>query len=181
MVNISTKILLITLLLTACNQEKELSSKKYFDLKGFSTSLVQDLKTQKPEVTKNWQIGGEHEVKTVRDIDWDKELSLFVDADLNKSAFTNSYEISNNQTLTIYKLKPNESLPVKAMSIKTTLPEDSKDISIKTSTSNYLFETQSDIALKTKNGKLQEYSVFTIQKLFLSKPDTSYIQGNLKY
>lgn len=173
------KILLISLLLTSCNQEKELLNKKYFDLKGFSESIIEGLENKNPTVLKTWQIGNQKETKNTRDIDWAKELSLFVEADLNKSAFVNSYEISKNQNIINYKLKKSESLPVKMMTIETLTENDSKQIAVETSSSNYLFKNSSEIKMKTKNGKLQAYSVFSIQKLFLSKPDTSYVEGKI--
>jgi hypothetical protein len=173
------KILLISLLLISCSQGEQLSTKKYFDLKGFSESIIRALERQKPEVSKTWQIGKQKEIKTTNDIDWAKELSLFTEADLNKSAFVNSYEISENQYAINYKLKKSETLPVKTMTIETMAGEDSKQISVKTTTSNYLFKNMSEIKLKTKNGKLQEYSVYSIQKLFMSKADTSYINGQI--
>ena len=173
------KSLLISLLLASCNQEKEILNKKYFDLKGFSESLILRLENQKPEVIKTWQIGKQKETKTTKEIEWDKELSLFVEADLNKSAFVNSYEKSEKQGIQSYKLKNSESLPVKLMSIESLADEDSKEISVEMSTSNYLFKNASKIKMKTKNGKLQAYSVFSIQKLFLSKPDTSFVEGQI--
>lgn len=173
------KTVLISLLLISCGQEKELSTKKYFDLKGFTQSTIETLQRQKPAVRKTWQIGKQKESKNTNDIDWPKELSLFAEADLNKSAFVNSYEISENQNVINYKLKKTESLPVKTMTIETLSEKDSKQISVETTTSNYLFKNRSEIKLKTKNGKLQEYSVYSIQKLFLSEPDTSYINGRL--
>ncbi|MCP9756250.1 hypothetical protein EGI26_13890 [Lacihabitans sp. CCS-44] len=172
-------ILLIPLLLLSCNQEKELLNKKYFDLKEFSESLILSLENQKPEVLKTWQIGKQKETKTTKDIEWTKELSLFVEADLNKSAFVNSYEIFENKGIISYKLKKSESLPVKKMTIEKLKEKDSKEISVEISTSNYLFKNASEIKMKIKNGKLQAYSVFSIQKLFLSKPDTSFVEGQL--
>ena len=174
------KILLlfpIFLILLSCNQEKELSSKKYFDLKGFSDAIITNLSSQKPEVTKVWQLGNQKETKTTNDINWERELGIFKDADLNKSAFVNSYNVIKSRNSEKYELKTGETLPVKKMNIES-LPEiEAKLITVETSTSNYLFKTNSEISLKTKNGKLLAYSVFTIQKLFFSKPDTSIIKG----
>ena len=173
------KILLISLFLVSCNQEQQIINKKYFDLKGFSESIIKELEIKKPEVTKVWQIGNQKETKSTHDVDWKKELSLFVDADLNKRAFVNSYSIHETSKGVNYKLKPGESLLVKSMAIENLEEKNSKIISIETSTSNYLFKTNSKIIMKTKNEKLHEYSVYSIQKLFLSKPDTSSIEGKL--
>jgi hypothetical protein len=173
------KILLISLFFVSCKQEKQITNKKYFDLKGFSESIIAELEIKKPEVTKVWQIGNNKETKSTNDIDWAKELSLFVESDLNKRAFVNSYSIKETSKGVNYKLKPGESLLVKSMAIENLEEKNSKIISIETSTSNYLFKTNSKIMMKTKNGKLQEYSVYSIQKLFLSKPDTSSIDGKI--
>lgn len=173
------KILIISLFFVSCRQEKQITNKKYFDLKGFSESIIAELEIRKPDVTKVWQIGNLKETKSTKDIDWAKELSLFVESDLNKSAFTNSYSINETSEIVKYELKPAESLLVKSMAIENLEGKDSKLIRIETSTSNYLFKTNSDIMMKTKNGKLQEYSVYSIQKLFLSKPDTSSIKGSI--
>ena len=172
------KILLISLFFVSCKQEKQITNKKYFDLKGFSESIIAELEIRKPEVIKVWQIGSLKETKSIKDIDWAKELSLFVDADLNKSAFVNSYSINESSKGINYKLKPTESLLVKSMKVENLEEKNSKLIIIETSTSNYLFKTNSKMMIKTKNGKLQEYSVYSIQKLFLSKPDTSSIKGS---
>ncbi len=172
------KILLISLFFVSCKQEKQITNKKYFDLKGFSESIIAELEIRKPEIKKVWQIGSLKETKSTKDIDWVKELSLFVDADLNKSAFVNSYSINESSKGINYKLKPTESLLVKSMKVENLEEKNSKQIIIETSTSNYLFKTNSKMMIKTKNGKLQEYSVYSIQKLFLSKPDTSSIKGS---
>lgn len=174
------KILLISLFFVSCKQEKQITNKKYFDLKGFSESIIAELEIRKPDVTKVWQIGNLKETKSTKDIDWAKELSLFVESDLNKSAFINSYSTNQTPKGIIYRIKSSESLLVKSMAIENLGEKDSKLIRIETSTSNYLFKTHSDIMMKTKNGKLQEYSVYIIQKLFLSKPDTSSIKGSTK-
>lgn len=173
------KILLISLFFVSCKQENQVTNKKYFDLKGFSESIIKELEIKKPEVTKVWQIGNLKETNSTFDVDWNKELSLFVDADLNKRAFINSYIINETSKGVYYKLKPTESLLVKSMAVENLEEMDSKLIRIETSTSNYLFKTNSKILMKTKNGKLHEYSVYSIQKLFLSKPDTSSIVGKL--
>jgi hypothetical protein len=172
------KILLMSLIFISCNNEKNLTNKKYFDLKGFSESIIKELEKQKPNVTKTWQIGNQTETKNIKEIDWTKELSLFVDSDLNKKAFVNSYVILENKNTISYNLKNGEALSVKKMKIEHLSEKDSKRISISSSTSNYLFKTNSEIEMTVISGNLSKYSIYTIQKLFFSKPDTSIIKGN---
>jgi hypothetical protein len=173
------KILLISFIFISCNKEKDLTYKKYFDLRGFSESILQKLEKQKPKVTKTWQIGSQKETKVTEKIDWKKELSLFVESDLNKKAFINSYIISETKNTISYDLKKEEALSVKKLKIENLPKKNSKRISISSSTSNYLFRTNSEIAMTVINGNLSEYSIYTIQKLFLSKSDTSIIKGKI--
>lgn len=169
----------MSLIFISCNKEKDLTNKKYFDLKGFSESIIKELEKRKPQVTKTWQIGNQKETKNTKEIDWAKELSLFVDSDLNKKAFINSYVVSENEQTINYDLKPKENLSVKKMKIEGLVEKNSKRISISSSTSNYLFKTNSEIEMTVISGNLSEYSIYTIQKLFLSKPDTSIIKGKI--
>jgi len=134
MVDITKKAILVALLLSSCKQEKEIEQKKYFDLKKLYTSIIQELKVEKPQVEKHWQIGSKKESKTTNDIDWEKELSLFLDADLNKSAYLNSYKISEKAGTKTYILKSGERLPVKKMVITEKPNKLSTEIYVKTNT-----------------------------------------------
>ncbi|MCP9770847.1 hypothetical protein EGI22_23330 [Lacihabitans sp. LS3-19] len=173
------KILLISIVSLSCTEQKDFTEKKYFDLKGFSENLIADLQKVKPEVKKTWQLDAKAETKSNKDIDWQKELALFVDADLNKKAYLNSYETRNSGLETLFSLKNGEELPVKLLSIQKDSAGKVEKISIERSTSNYLFKTNSKFEMKLEKEKLTNYKIQTIQELFLTKPDTSIIIGQI--
>ena len=101
------KILAFTLLvlsLAAC-QQKEISNKQieYVDLQGFFSAEANRLNGQKPTFTKTVCINGKKESKVLNNtIDWEKELSVFKEADINKPAFKGMYQISMLPNKTIY-------------------------------------------------------------------------------
>ncbi|GLU54157.1 hypothetical protein [Dyadobacter frigoris] len=91
----------------------------YYDLKEFIESQVPILNNEKPEVIKTMSVSGKNETRTSGDVDWKKELELFIQADINKPAYSKSYSISKPDSLTVlYTLKPGESLPVRYLKIE---------------------------------------------------------------
>ena len=173
------KIILLSIISLSCSKQKDFTEKKYFDLKGFSENLIAYLQKEKPEVRKVWQLASKEETKRTKLIDWEKELALFVEADLNKKAFLTSYEIINAGSESLFSLKKGEELPVKKIVIKKDELGRVEYIKIERRTNNYLFKTNSKFEMNLENEKLSEYKIYTVQKLFLSKPDTSTIMGQI--
>jgi hypothetical protein len=101
------KILAFTFLilsLASC-QQKEISNKQleYVDLQGFFSAEAGRLNAKKPTFTKTVCINGKKESKVLnKSIDWEKELSVFKEADINKPAFKGMYQISTLPYKTIY-------------------------------------------------------------------------------
>ena len=105
-------LLIFCVLLNACNPEiKEGETKRYFDLKGLIETQIKTLNTKKPFVQKTILMSEKSESHLVNTIDWAKELELFIQMDLNKPAFIQSYQVDSSSTSVNYKLKDNEKLP----------------------------------------------------------------------
>ncbi|MFC0185144.1 hypothetical protein ACFFJX_22755 [Pseudarcicella hirudinis] len=62
--------------LGACQSDTGNKAKIYFDLKGFIDAQIKLLDKTKPAVLKTVIVGDKKEVKTIKDIDWAKELEL---------------------------------------------------------------------------------------------------------
>lgn len=78
---------------------------KYFDLKGFFEADIAHLKKLKPTVSKTVMHNGASENKKVKIDNWSQELNLFMDADINKPAWQNSYSITADSSFIIYQSK----------------------------------------------------------------------------
>jgi hypothetical protein len=94
----------IALLLPACKPAiKEDGVKiKYFDLKAyFKADSARLSKLNKP-ILKTVNHNGVIESKEVKIDDWSRELSLFIESDINKPAWRDSYSVQTTPTIVIY-------------------------------------------------------------------------------
>jgi len=107
--------IVLSVLLPAC--KPEIKNNGAFDLKGYLTKDTARLNRQKPAVFKTVTHNGTTESKTVKIDDWGRELGLFIDADINKTAWKNSYSAIDEDGLLVYKAKDKD-LKVRELIIK---------------------------------------------------------------
>jgi hypothetical protein len=109
----------LVLSLAAC-QQKEISNKQieYIDLQRFFSAEASRLNGLKPTFTKTVCINGKKESKVLnKSIDWQKELSVFKEADINKPAFKGMYQIRTLPNKTIYTSN-SKNAPVKRIEVE---------------------------------------------------------------
>jgi hypothetical protein len=114
--NLAFAFLLLSL--AAC-QQKEIRNKQleYVDLQGFFSAEASRLNSRKPTFTKTVGINGKKENKVLSNtIDWDKELNVFKEADINKPAFKGMYQITTLANKTIYTSN-SKNAPVKRIEV----------------------------------------------------------------
>ena len=167
-------------LLSACNEGiKENQVKKYFDLKGLIEKQIKSLNTKKPVVQKLVIVLDSSENQSVKTIDWAKELELFAQADLNKPAFIQSYQVDSSSMGVKYTLKETEKLPVKFLNINR-LGEDGMSIEAFMNTDNYLYETERHLKLSIKNNEMTDYQIDGFQKIVFGDKKVFKINGIIK-
>ncbi|MCD8539598.1 MAG: hypothetical protein LRY55_07385 [Leadbetterella sp.] len=152
---------------------------KYFDSRTWVEGLIADLKKAQPLVEKTWAYDHKTEKKQVREIDWDKELKFFLDADLNKSSFIMSYDSVKEAYRTVYRLKPGENLPVKELSVDFDPARTPVQLQCIRQSENYFFSTSSEVSLYAEDGKLSAYEIRSVQKLLWFTPDSSVVTGRV--
>ncbi|SEJ63473.1 hypothetical protein SAMN04487995_5627 [Dyadobacter koreensis] len=107
--------------LMGCDQpeEKAVDKKMYYDLKGFIETQITFLSEQKPTVNKILTVAGKNESRSTKEVDWKKELELFIQADINKPAYSKSFEVTKPDSLTsTFTLKTDENIPVKSVTVR---------------------------------------------------------------
>jgi len=112
-------LLLIVLFFGSCNSaapKKQSSVLSYFDVKGYFAKEAERLKLLKPEIDKTVMVNKEEEHRKLKITDWKKELSIFSDADINKSAWQGLFKIHKEKDLETY-LSNDEKVPVKSLRI----------------------------------------------------------------
>lgn len=150
----------------------------YFDLLSPLNKQIDLLNQHKPKFIKTYQIDNQKETITTREINWSKELELFLQADLNKQSYQNSYQIINyNSQEVVYSLKKEEHLPVKWLRIKTN--PKGIDVVAEIFVDNYLYTSTKQISLQIIDNKLQQYEIKGWQKLLIGNKKTYAIKGKL--
>jgi len=173
-------LLIFCTLLSACNPEiKEGKTKRYFDLKGLIEIQIKTLSTQKPFVQKTILMSGKSESQLVKTIDWAKELELFIQTDLNKPAFIQSYRVDSSSISVKYILKNTEKLPVKYLTISR-VGENGISIEAFVSNENYLYQTERHLTLSLKSNEVSGYQVEGFQKIVFGDRKIFKINGVIK-
>ncbi len=98
-------ILLFPLLFFSCQeQQQEVFEKPYFDVKGFIEGEIERLQKEQPTIEKVITTDGVTEKQVITDIDWEDELSSFLELDINKPSWRNSYTADTSKTDNTFKI-----------------------------------------------------------------------------
>ena len=145
------RLIFVFFILASCGRTETVPERKYLDLKGFFTDEVNHLKKLKIKVNKTVSRNGISESKVNISPDWDTELSLFSESDINKPAWSNSYVVRNKGGSTSYTAV------------------DSK------------LRTRSILIRKNKNGRIDRLSIVNRTKnhLYSSSEELLYIPDSL--
>jgi hypothetical protein len=171
---ISSLILLLGL--ASCKQESKATAdtKAFFDIKGYFEADSARLTKENPLVEKTVTHNGTAETQKAHISDWGTELSLFIQSDINRPAWRNSYEVSTTDNITRYKAK-DPSLKTQAVLLKTENGK-LKWIMIANHTKNMLYENTEKLSYFAD-------SLYLIQKkqtVRILGTDTYRITGLLK-
>jgi len=94
---------LLAICMSACRPD--IKKNNFFDLAGYFTKEAARLKAQNRPVFKTVEHNGVSESKKVNITDWDAELSLFKASDINKPAWSSSYDVNVDSDITTYTSK----------------------------------------------------------------------------
>jgi len=112
--------LLLIFFLGACNsgtQKKQSGALEYFDLKDYIAKEAKRLNLLNPEIDKYVEVNRSGEHKKLKITDWQKELAIFSDADVNKSAWQGLFKLNKAGDTKTY-VSDNDKVPVKSLSIQ---------------------------------------------------------------
>ena len=174
------KLLFVSLLLLGCAENSnQNTTKTYFDLAGFINQQISQLTNSQPLTQKNLLINEHTEAISTKDIDWKKELDLFVQADLNKQSYQLSYNTDSTQNTVIYQLKKGENLPVKALKIEFDEEKSPKHIEASMQVANYLYKSEKNLSMDFEKKQLKNYQIEGWQKLFVGSKKGFKVVGKI--
>ena len=167
-------ILAIVFALPSCKPDnlKEGAVNEYFDIKGYFEKNIAQLKKQHHVVTKTVVHNGASQSKNVEAINWDTELALFAESDINKPAWKGSYAKRDSAGAVIYSAKDAE-LRTRRIVIGKTKDGSIKQISIYNQVNNALYNTRETLNYYPDSA----YTIEKYQKVKLLGANTYKITG----
>lgn len=110
----------ILLVISGCNpaESNQKNDLSYFDLKGYFEKESLRLSKSNPVFTKTVVVNKSAESKKIHIADWAKELSIFSEADINRSAWKGLFRTVQSADQKVYTSN-NEKVPVKELLITT--------------------------------------------------------------
>lgn len=174
-------VLLSLLFLASCTQsESKIQTKTYYDLAGLINQQISDLSVKKPLVEKTVVLVDKQERIETKDINWNKELELFLQADLNKQSYQSGYTIDIKDKRTSYMLKPGEKLSVTQLLIEFDEKDLPKYIEATMHTNNYLYESDKKLTADLVDNQLKSYKIVGYQELFIGSRKNFSVEGRIK-
>ena len=169
--------LFLTLIFCFNLTAQESETKKYFDLKSFIEEQVESLEKSKPTVEKKTLHNTEKESKKTNKIDWQKELRLFADADINKPILKQAYTVTENPQSIDYQAI-NTNLKVRNIHIE---KENDlvKKLTIHYKESNHLFEIEKKLSLDLNKNNITNYQIEIIQEIIFKDKDHYQVSGKI--
>jgi hypothetical protein len=164
----------------SCTDDSETAEKPalppaYFDVNSFLQNRIAYLNQVKPTVQKTVTNGTlPAQTETLKNINWEQELAFFLEADINKPAWRQTYAADTVTDKTtgaktyIYQQKPNENAPVKLVKVEINKAGQVKNIRLETRLHNALFFAGRHLYLScdtvSGNNHLKTYQVYGVQK-----------------
>lgn len=108
----------ILLFFYGCNpsEKKQKNVLSYFDLKGYFEKEAIRLNKSNPVFSKTVMVNGVTETKKIRLGDWKKELAVFSDVDMNRSAWKGLFQVKTTAGQELFSTD-HEKVPVKEVRI----------------------------------------------------------------
>ena len=171
--------------LTACSKESnptnELNTPKvYFSLQDFFQSEIDKLQSKQVVLHKYAFLNGKTEKKALHEIDWKTEFGAFLNSDINKPAWKDSYKIDSSANLqgqkqiTYTALKPD----LRTQKIAIHFGKDGIHptfIQVVNQSKNPIYDATENLKYEVEKG----YTIENEQQIMWMEKDNFKIEGEL--
>lgn len=168
-------LLLCCVFFSSCSEpEVKPSQKQYIDLKGIIESEILKLNKAKARVNKTVTHNGQHESLSNTPVKWEDELALFIESDINKSAWQGRYKVTKKSGSTEFQ-SLDSSLRTKTIVIRYNQNKKPVYIQIKNHTDNNLYKTSEILTFIPDSV----YTIIKDQKVILLGKNRFKITGKI--
>lgn len=179
--------LLSILILAGCNNAAQQTQPNvYYDVAGFVNQQIADLSASKPVLKKEAMINAmDSKWESTHDVNWNRELELFIQADINKPALRSSYQIARPDSLTYqYTLKQSEErLTVRSLTVQLdSATRQPLQIKAVLQTGNPLYSSERNLSMtfgttRDQRWRIRQYQVSGFQKLSYFDRNRFFVRG----
>lgn len=184
---ITCGLLLVCLGLVACQTEDTATAKEgtvkrvvFFPLERFIEEEAARLNQSALPLEKHVWYNEEEEIQSQTEVDYEKELSLFRRADINKPAWTDRYQadtVFQNELVREVRYRAlDEELEVKSLQIKWDDAGAVSEINVRRVSSSTLASNEYDLSYRPQAG----YSIKTLQQNRAADPIKIRIEGTFQ-
>lgn len=152
----------------------------YFDLKGFIEENIQKLDSVEVSKTSRIQVEETQREVIYSTKDWEEELGIFMEADINRASLLQSYQTTSADGVLTHELLPKSKGKVKYIKV-TYSGEEVSSISIKIAEENLFYSstTLAKIYMSGSSNLIDQYSIETAQKIWFLDTNDMKITGQL--
>lgn len=175
----------------APEQGPALAGPLYFDLQSFLDRQVEYLQNAQPVVRKTVYDQQEVvETETVRNINWERELELFREIDLNRPALRDYFTLTRHTDPATdhiterYEKKPGAYTNVDFLEVELDATGQLRQLRAATQQDNPLFFTQHHLQLTTSpanQNRIKSYAVAGVQKLIFTDSVHYFVEAEVEY
>lgn len=179
---------LISFFLLSCGGtgNKEIGSPLYFDVNAVVEHQIQLLDSLNPSLNKDLLINNSIESKTIKEVNWGKELEVFKEADINSPVLRETFlvkQVKEDQGYSItYTPKNSTDRGVTELKIKFDEGKKLENIYCKISSDNWLYSYERifELAFEGKNFQiLKNYSITNIQKILFKEKEKTNLKAQI--
>ena len=160
------------------------TTQNYYDILTFFKGEILKLKAQDAGLEKEITLNGETETKQIPNVNWEIELSVFIENHINKPAlagkFTKDSTVQQNQILLSYSAI-DENSDIRSLNIILDLQSyEPKSVSIQKRKKNLLYKTQSQFTYINKN-KEKSFTIINKQDLKGLNETNFQVEGKILF
>jgi hypothetical protein len=152
---------------------------QYFDMVSFTKNQIDVLGKTSCKVKKDLLSNDLKQSKDLAEVDWQQELGLFLEIDLNKPVLRDMYLVNNSKDMVEYTAT-DKKFKVQYLAIKGTA-ENPTEINANLTDENQLYQTKKELQMKFENGKLVAYKIAGQQKIIFKDPLNYQMIGLVEY
>lgn len=155
----------------------------HFDVRQLLENQIHMLDSLRPTLLKELRFQKDTNTIQTKDVDWQSELEMFFELDINKPALAPLYDSTSGEAL-VYRLKESTNkADVKELKILRDSMGNLMRVGGSIVRNNYLFRTERKLLLEfdPQSKRLDGYQIFSGTKVILKGDEKGEVKGKIQY